>query len=82
MDLHDKVVVVAGASAGVGRATVRELAARGAHVVLIARGEGRLENARREVEAAGRRALGVPADIADAGALAGAADRIEDKIGP
>ena len=82
MDLHDKVVVVAGASAGVGRATVRELAARGAHVGLIARGEGRLENARREVEAAGRRAVAVPADVADAGAVEAAADRIERELGP
>ena len=48
-----KVVVVTGASAGVGRATVRELARRGAHVGLIARDPGRLEAAAAEVRAAG-----------------------------
>ena len=52
-----EVVVITGASAGVGRACVREFARRGAHVALIARGRDGLEGARREVERMGGRAL-------------------------
>jgi NAD(P)-dependent dehydrogenase (short-subunit alcohol dehydrogenase family) len=82
MSLQGKVVAVTGASAGIGRATVRELAARGADVGLIARGEGRLEAAAREVREAGRRACVAPADVADAEALEAAATRIEAELGP
>jgi NAD(P)-dependent dehydrogenase (short-subunit alcohol dehydrogenase family) len=82
MDLKDKVVVVTGASAGVGRAAVRAFAKKGAHVALIARGVDGLEGARREVEALGRRALVCPLDVADAGAVEAAADRIERELGP
>jgi NAD(P)-dependent dehydrogenase (short-subunit alcohol dehydrogenase family) len=82
MSLEGKVVAVTGASAGVGRATVRELAARGADVGLIARGEERLHAAAREVQQAGRRACVAPADVADAGAVEGAAARIEADLGP
>ena len=60
------VVVVTGASAGVGRATVRELARRGASVVLIARGAAGLAGAQADVEALGRPALAMPVDVADA----------------
>src|SRR5215210_4397782 len=82
MELRDKVVVVAGASAGIGRAAVRELAARGADVGLIARGEERLNSAAAEVRAAGRRACVAPADVADADAVEAAAARIEAELGP
>jgi NAD(P)-dependent dehydrogenase (short-subunit alcohol dehydrogenase family) len=82
MSLQGKVVVVTGASAGIGRATVRELAARGADVGLIARGEDRLAAAAREVEQAGRRACIAPADVADAAAVEAAAARIEAELGP
>ena len=76
------VVVVTGASAGVGRATVRAFARHGADVGLIARGVDGLEAARREVEALGRRALVVPTDVADAPQVESAADRIERQLGP
>jgi NAD(P)-dependent dehydrogenase (short-subunit alcohol dehydrogenase family) len=76
-----KVVVVAGASAGVGRATVRELARQGADVGLIARGEERLANAAEEVRAQGRRACVAPADVADADAVERAAAHIEAELG-
>ncbi len=60
-----EVVVITGASAGVGRATVREFARKGAWIGLIARGEDGLQAARREVEAAGGKALVLPVDVAD-----------------
>jgi NAD(P)-dependent dehydrogenase (short-subunit alcohol dehydrogenase family) len=82
MSFEGKVVAVTGASAGIGRATVRELAARGADVGLIARGEERLRAAAREVEEAGRRACIAPADVADAEAVEAAAARIEAELGP
>jgi NAD(P)-dependent dehydrogenase (short-subunit alcohol dehydrogenase family) len=77
-----QVVVVTGASAGVGRATVRAFAAAGADVGLIARGEEGLAAAAREVEAAGGRALALPLDVADAGAVEAAAERVERELGP
>src|SRR3954452_13815278 len=82
MSLEGKVVAVTGASAGIGRATVRELARRGADVGLIARGEERLHAAAREVRDAGRRACVAPADVADAEAGERAAERIEAELGP
>jgi NAD(P)-dependent dehydrogenase (short-subunit alcohol dehydrogenase family) len=82
MSLAGKVVAVTGASAGVGRATVRELAARGADVGLIARGEERLANAAAEVRQAGRRACVAPADVASAEQVEAAARQIEDELGP
>lgn len=77
-----RVAVVTGASAGVGRAVVRALAARGTDVALIARGRAGLEAARREVEALGRRAVVIEADVADADAIEEAAARVEDELGP
>ena len=77
-----KVVVVTGASAGVGRATVRAFAKSGYDVALIARGVDGLEGARREVEALGRRALVLPLDVADADAVEVAARTTEETLGP
>ena len=77
-----RVVAITGASAGVGRATARAFAARGASVGLIARGLGGLEGARRDVVAAGGRAIVLPADVADAGAVEAAAAKVEDAFGP
>jgi short-subunit dehydrogenase len=76
------VVVITGASAGVGRAAVRRFAAGGADVALIARGTAGLEGARAEVEALGRRALVLPLDVANAGALEAAAAKVEETLGP
>ena len=75
------MVVVTGASAGVGRAVARAFAARGWTVALIARGHDGLEGARREVEEAGGKALVLPADVADARALEQAADRTVEAFG-
>ncbi len=77
-----EVVVITGASAGAGRAMVREFARHGAWIGLIARGTEGLEGAQREVEAAGGRALVLPLDVADAAAMAAAADRVERELGP
>lgn len=71
-----KVVVITGASAGVGRATAIAFARNGFNVGLIARGLDGLEGAKRDVEAAGGRALVLPLDVADAAAMAAAADRV------
>ncbi len=77
-----QVVVITGASAGVGRATVRAFAKRGADIGLIARGTDGLEAARREVEAAGGRAVVLPADVADPDQVDAAASRVERELGP
>src|SRR5947207_1780914 len=80
--MANKVVVITGASAGVGRAAVREFAKRGWSVGLIARGADGLDAAKREVEALGQRALVLPTDVADAGAVERAADAVEGELGP
>ncbi len=77
-----EVVVITGASAGVGRATAQAFAKRGAHIGLLARGSAGLEGARREVEAAGAKALVVPTDVADADQVEAAAAQVEAAFGP
>ncbi len=78
----NRVVVVTGASAGVGRATAQAFAREGARVALIARGRGGLEGARRDVERLGGEALVLPLDVADAAAVEQAAEKIEQTFGP
>jgi NAD(P)-dependent dehydrogenase (short-subunit alcohol dehydrogenase family) len=77
-----EVVVVTGASAGVGRSVVRRFAGAGAHIGLVARGRERLDAAVREVEELGGRALAVSADVADAEAIESAAEQFEQELGP
>src|SRR5439155_1960637 len=77
-----EVVVITGASAGVGRATARRFGADQAAVGLIARGRERLESTAREIEAAGGEALVLPLDVADDGALEDAGARVEETLGP
>ncbi|WP_340563175.1 SDR family oxidoreductase [Streptomyces sp. GSL17-111] len=79
---EQRVVVVTGASAGVGRASARAFGERGAKVALLARGTRGLQGAAREVEAAGGTALPLPVDVADHAALAEAARRVEAELGP
>lgn len=79
---HPEVVVVTGASAGLGRAIVRAFARPGVCIGLIARGTEGLEHTRTEVEATGGKALVAPADIADPAAVQQAADVIERAFGP
>ena len=77
-----EVVVITGASAGVGRATVRAFAKRGASIALIARETAGLQAAAAEVKEAGGRALALPTDVADPDAVERAAERIENELGP
>lgn len=76
------VVVITGATAGVGRAVTRRFAQDKARIGLIARGLDRLETTRREVEEAGGEALICPCDVADAAAVERAAEQVESRFGP
>ncbi|MFP5212553.1 MAG: SDR family NAD(P)-dependent oxidoreductase, partial [Acidobacteriota bacterium] len=77
-----EVVVITGASAGLGRAAVRFFAERGADIGLVARDRERLEAARLEVEKAGGRALVLPTDVSDSDQVEAAAERVEKELGP
>jgi NADP-dependent 3-hydroxy acid dehydrogenase YdfG len=79
--VKDEVVVITGASAGLGRATAQEFGRHGAKVGLLARGKDGLEAARREIEAMGGKALVVPTDVADADAVEKAAALVEERLG-
>ncbi|MEU0057129.1 SDR family oxidoreductase [Streptomyces sp. NPDC006334] len=76
-----RVVVVTGASGGVGRATARAFAARGDRVALLARGREGLAAAADEVQRAGGEALTVGVDMADAKAVEDAAQQVVDAYG-
>ena len=77
----DRVAVVTGAGRGIGAATAIALAQAGADVVISARTEDQLAKVAREVEAAGRRAVVVPADLSDLDAVAGLASAAVDAFG-
>jgi len=77
-----EVVVITGASAGVGRATARMFAENGAHIGLLARGRDGLEGALRDVEAAGGKAIVIPTDVADYEQVEVAAYAVEAEFGP
>jgi len=77
-----RVAVVTGGSAGLGRAVVRELAANGWDIAVLARGEDGLAGAVADIEALGQRAIGVSTDVADREAVERAADRAEAELGP
>jgi NAD(P)-dependent dehydrogenase (short-subunit alcohol dehydrogenase family) len=81
-DRKPQVVVITGASAGVGRATARAFAKRGASIGLLARGRDGLEGAKRDVENLGGRAIIQTVDVADAAKVESSADAIEHEFGP
>ncbi len=76
------VVVVTGASAGLGRAIAHGYAKRGAKVGLLARNPEALAAAKRECEALGGQAIFIPTDVADADAVERAAVQVEQEFGP
>ena len=77
-----EVVVITGASSGVGRATVHAFAGRGARIGLIARGQAALEETAAEVRDLGGEALVLPTDVADAQRIEAAATAVEERFGP
>jgi short-subunit dehydrogenase len=77
-----EVVVITGASAGIGRAVVEQFARRGARIGLIARDQNRLQATKREVQQLGGEALPLSVDVADADAVENAAARVESEFGP
>jgi short-subunit dehydrogenase len=77
-----EVVVVTGASSGIGRAIAHAFARRGAHMGLLARGERGLNDAVAEVQRLGGKAIAVPTDVTDHEAVERAAVRVEEEFGP
>jgi NAD(P)-dependent dehydrogenase (short-subunit alcohol dehydrogenase family) len=80
-ELKDSVVVITGASSGIGRATAHALAEHGASVVLAARSEQSLREVANECEAAGGRVLAVPTDVSDKEAVQDLARQAADRFG-
>jgi NAD(P)-dependent dehydrogenase (short-subunit alcohol dehydrogenase family) len=78
---HERVVVVTGASAGIGRATARAFAEGGDAVALLARGATGLEAAAEEVRSHGSRVMTVPVDVTDPDAVERAAARVTEELG-
>jgi NAD(P)-dependent dehydrogenase (short-subunit alcohol dehydrogenase family) len=79
--MHNQVVVITGASAGVGRATARAFGKRGALVGLLARGHDGLQGAQGEIQALGGKALMLPTDVSDPKQVEAAADAVERTFG-
>ena len=79
--LEDQVVVLTGASAGIGLATARRLGARDAKLVVVARNENALNDLVREIEAGGGEALAVPVDVGEEGAAERIRDRAVERFG-
>jgi NAD(P)-dependent dehydrogenase (short-subunit alcohol dehydrogenase family) len=78
----NKVVVITGATGGVGRVTAWEFAKQGAKVALLARSAEQLEDTKKEVEDLGGRALIIECDVADAEQVENAAEQTEQYFGP
>ena len=77
-----EVVVVTGASAGLGRAIAQAFAREGARIGLLARGRAGLEGAKRDVEKLGGKGLAIPTDVSDPEAVETAAAQVEAQFGP
>ena len=82
MAAKPEVVVITGASAGIGRAAAIAFAKQGAYIGLLARGIDGLEGAKKDVEAAGGKALVIPTDVAEPEQVEKAAIAVEEAFGP
>ena len=82
MNNRSEIVVITGASAGVGRATAHRFAREGARVALIARASKALDAAADEMRALGAKTLAIGVDVADAAQVEAAVERIEQELGP
>jgi short-subunit dehydrogenase len=80
-DWSQKVVFITGASSGIGQGLAIELGRKGARLGLLARRAETLDEIVKEVEAAGASALALPADVKDAVAVRGAAEKLRAKFG-
>jgi short-subunit dehydrogenase len=80
--LKGKIVVVTGASSGIGEATARELASRGAAVALAARDSGKLEEMRRGISASGGTAIVTQTDVSDRGSVEAMVRKTVEELGP
>lgn len=81
MKIRDALVLITGASGGIGAATAREFAASGARLVLLARTQSKLEAVANEVRSAGGEAHVYPCDLSDAEAVSSTAERIKAEVG-
>ena len=82
IDGSGDVVVVTGATSGIGRAVVRKFADDGARIGLLARGEDGLSGAKADIEERGGEALCIPTDVAEYEQVEEAAEEVQDEFGP
>lgn len=76
------MVMITGASSGIGRGLAVEFARRGAKIGLVARRVDVIEEVAREIESVGSKALALPADVQDAASISTAAEKLRAEFGP
>ncbi len=81
MKLKNKILLITGASSGIGAATARAAAREGAHVLLLARSQEILDDLAEEIRHNGGQAQAYPVDLTDAQAVAEVARRITRDVG-